>query len=336
MATLTETVSASANHDFLEAVIRMTGMEGVFSGPTQYTLLGPSDGTIFQFAQNLGYRGASEVGSFEHLIEVFRLFNGGAEDQTTFWTNYILGHRLDGMRTYNNDLIDGFTTAAGVSYNVPQSATGQMTDGNAATVDPSFVVGSDQGADNGRLHEINGFLMNFVLPDLRAPFVNLKIGNDYRNVYNVGRGDDFVAGRGGNDHVIAGRGNDVATGGWGRDKLLGNAGNDRLFGDAGSDKLFGGFGADTLTGGAGDDVLYGGRGADVFVMTDDGARDLLPDFRANIDKIDVRELGITSFDDISVSYSKGRIVVDLGEVRFTIFGNQRNMPDADDFLFAVA
>jgi Ca2+-binding RTX toxin-like protein len=73
--------------------------------------------------------------------------------------------------------------------------------------------------------------------------------------------------------------------------------NDFLVGFSGNDTLNGGFGNDELVGGAGKDQLIGGpggSGADTFTCTalsdsgiTAGTRDLIADFEAGIDKIDL-------------------------------------------------
>ena len=67
-----------------------------------------------------------------------------------------------------------------------------------------------------------------------------------------------------------------------------------LIGTSGGDTLRGGAGDDALTGGSANDQLYGGAGADVFVFTAAsdsrpgfGQRDLIWDFQAGIDEIDL-------------------------------------------------
>lgn len=75
---------------------------------------------------------------------------------------------------------------------------------------------------------------------------------------------------------------DVLNGGTGDDLLWGAAGNDTLHGGAGDDVLVGGLGADRLTGGA---------GADVFVLADEGLRDVITDFALGIDRIDISDWG---------------------------------------------
>ncbi|MFD2813977.1 M10 family metallopeptidase C-terminal domain-containing protein [Paracoccus aerius] len=68
----------------------------------------------------------------------------------------------------------------------------------------------------------------------------------------------------------------------------------------------GGTGRDTLVGGGGSDLIWGGAGADVFrfLKTSDSSRaapDLIHDFRANSDHLDLRALKLRYIDDAGFS-----------------------------------
>jgi Ca2+-binding RTX toxin-like protein len=92
----------------------------------------------------------------------------------------------------------------------------------------------------------------------------------------------------GNDSGI----HDVIGGGAGDDTLNGLSGNDVLRGDAGNDQLFGGAGNDQIVGGAGTDMLFGGEGADTFVLARGMNLDVLTDFEAGVDKLDLSAFGL--------------------------------------------
>jgi Ca2+-binding RTX toxin-like protein len=103
-----------------------------------------------------------------------------------------------------------------------------------------------------------------------------------------GAGDDLLRGNGGVDTL---------TGDGGNDRLEGGAGNDALDGGAGADTILGGQGSDTITGWQGRDVMTGGIGIDVFVFGDidhspaGATRDVITDFTAGLDRIDLSALG---------------------------------------------
>ena len=87
---------------------------------------------------------------------------------------------------------------------------------------------------------------------------------------------------------------DDLKGALGNDHLSGGLGNDTLTGGAGADTLIGGNGADDLRGGTGKDLLTGGSGADRFIFASaaeaglGGSRDVISDFGATGDKIDLQ------------------------------------------------
>ena len=85
-----------------------------------------------------------------------------------------------------------------------------------------------------------------------------------------------------------------------RTPLRGREGNDRLTGNSGADVLDGGDGRDRITGGLGQDTLTGGAGRDTFQFTrlqdsiSSGNRDVIADFVAGQDFVDLTSLGLTS------------------------------------------
>ena len=102
-----------------------------------------------------------------------------------------------------------------------------------------------------------------------------------------GSGDDRIVTGSGADAIEGGSGADRIEGGSGRDRLLGGSGNDRLEGGSGDDRLEGGSGNDRIDGGSGDDRLEGGSGADVFVFARGGGRDVVVDFRDDLDTLSI-------------------------------------------------
>jgi len=100
--------------------------------------------------------------------------------------------------------------------------------------------------------------------------------------------------------------------------MQGNAGNDRLDGGKGDDFLSGGDGDDTLIGGKGDDTMQSGDGADTFVFSGGGGQDVVLDFKAGEDLLQISRningLHIRTADDLAsrVSDDHGNAVIDLG------------------------
>ncbi|GLQ33762.1 hypothetical protein GCM10007939_00450 [Amylibacter marinus] len=116
-----------------------------------------------------------------------------------------------------------------------------------------------------------------------------------------GDGEDRLAGGAGDDKVLGGAGNDIVAGGDGKDFVTGGAGDDYLSGGAGNDKLVGGSGEDIIDAGAGDDHMWGGNwwkdgSSDTFVIAG-GGKDMIHDFEADADQIDLSAYGL-EFNDL--------------------------------------
>ncbi|MFP4450802.1 MAG: CAP domain-containing protein [Rhodosalinus sp.] len=123
-----------------------------------------------------------------------------------------------------------------------------------------------------------------------------------------GEGADLIGGGGGADQLFGGDHGDTLYGGDGADRIgagagadvaFGGAGDDTLRGGEGADRLYGGPDADRLEGGAGDDTLTGGGGADHFVFVTGTGNDVVRDFAAAGDLLDLAGLGtIAGFGDL--------------------------------------
>ncbi|WP_417673575.1 beta-propeller fold lactonase family protein [Pseudodonghicola sp.] len=226
------------------------------------------------------------------------------------------------------DTLSYESSRAGVTVNLQ---TGQAKGGDAqGDVFDSFenLVGSKFSntltGSNGS-NVIEGGAGNDTIDGLR--------GND---IIDAGAGADKVIGGAGKDRIVLGDGDDNAEGGSGNDKLFGDAGDDTLKGDAGNDVLDGGVGNDRLEGGLGNDKLIGGAGEDVFVFGDKHGTDVIEDFEANVDKIDLSGLtGFESFADVldHVFEFGGCTVIGSGVHTIQLVGVKLADLDADDFLF---
>lgn len=90
------------------------------------------------------------------------------------------------------------------------------------------------------------------------------------------------------DYEVGSRLGDLLIGGPLKDSLIGREGNDILMGGAGKDLLVGGLGRDVMTGGTGADVF------DFNLVKESGrtvaTRDVITDFRRDIDHIDLRTI----------------------------------------------
>lgn len=96
----------------------------------------------------------------------------------------------------------------------------------------------------------------------------------------------------------------LITGGKKADTLNGGAGNDTLNGNAGNDSIYGGAGNDTLT---------GGDGKDTFVFEANEGNDVITDYTAGKDKLQINS-------DFSVSVSGSNAVFTIGTGKVTLTG----------------
>ena len=153
-------------------------------------------------------------------------------------------------------------------------------------------------------------------------------------------GNDGVYGEGGKDRLVGGAGNDGLFGGSKADKLLGGVGNDTLKGEGGNDTLLAGGGADILDGGRGRDVLNGGKGADTFVFGKKYGKDVIQDFKNNVDTIVLDDalwrgdLSVREMLDKYASVVGDDIVLDFGKHELKIEDFTRIKALADDIDFA--
>lgn len=85
------------------------------------------------------------------------------------------------------------------------------------------------------------------------------------------------------------------------------------------------------------DLLVGGDGSDVFVFAKGSCRDVIGDFEAGIDRIDLSGYtGIATFDDVlSAAFAKkGNVVIDLyGDDRLVLKSVALDDLSAADFIF---
>lgn len=139
------------------------------------------------------------------------------------------------------------------------------------------------------------------------------LGDDF---LRGGAGNDLLLGDAGNDRLYGDEGLDSLKGGIGDDRLFGGAGKDSLVGNVGNDRLFGEIGNDFLSGGDGDDDLYGGGGKDKFEFNVGSGRDIIYDFKDNIDTLYIdRDFGFTSVAQVLdyASSSGGDSAIDLSK-----------------------
>lgn len=109
---------------------------------------------------------------------------------------------------------------------------------------------------------------------------------------------------------------DAATGG---QNISGGSGSDVLSGLGGNDILRGQNGNDILRDGAGRDTMFGGGGADIFVLAYDGEDDVIGDFVAGEDRIDLSGWPmLRSVSQPTMSMTSTGMVIEYGDERLVI------------------
>ena len=304
--------------DLLLNAVTTAGLADALGDPeAQLTVFAPNDDAFVGLAQTLGFHGDDEEGAFGFIVDALTLLGRG--DALPLLTDILTYHvapgEFDAAAVLTGDPI---TTLQGGTV----AADGlNLVDNDPGLPDP-MILTTDIEAGNGIVHVIDGVLQPIeVSAILGARGTDLKIGDDGRDKFFTGRGDDFVDGNGGNDKIFLGSGDDVGFGGEGRDLIFGGRGND------------------LIDGGAGRDNLIGGRGDDTFIFREGNDVDRIFDFYGG-DKIDISDLGYTSFDQIehmikSTGWWKTEIDFGNGD-EIELFGVRADRLDAHDFIFADA
>ncbi len=120
---------------------------------------------------------------------------------------------------------------------------------------------------------------------------------------------------------------------------VGNELNNRITGSASSNWLLGGAGNDVLNGRGGNDVLFGESGADIFVFERGTGGDVVGDFVAGTDRIDLSAYGFTSFAQVQAVLGEqdGTAFLTLGNGDMVVLnGVARATLSAGDFILASA
>jgi len=116
---------------------------------------------------------------------------------------------------------------------------------------------------------------------------------------------------------------------------VGNELANQLTGNGQGNYLLGGLGNDTIDGGAGNDVLFGEGGADIFVFEQGGGGDVIGDFQAGTDRIDVRYV-FSGFAAVEANLSQvgNTSALNLGNGDFIVLNGVANASlSAGDFIF---
>ncbi|GAB7528950.1 hypothetical protein PS3A_13590 [Pseudomonas sp. 3A(2025)] len=227
-------------------------------------------------AQATGGSGSDTLISIEHLI------GSAFADQLT---GNSANNRLEGGA--GNDTLDG---GAGADTMIGGGGNDiyHVRDSN------DTVIETDKTPSSGGLDTVYSYLSNYTLGAnvengriMSAAAANLT-GNELKNVFYAGQGNNVLNGGAGTDTVSYFFGTTgttgvsvslavttaQATGGSGSDtlisieNLIGSSFADKLTGNSENNNLTGGAGNDTLDGGAGWDTMVGGDGSDSYYVRD--------------------------------------------------------------------
>lgn len=165
-------------------------------------------------------------------------------------------------------------------------------------------------------------------------------GGDGDDNIKGGGGNDVLYGEDGNDYLKGGTRVDELYGGAGEDELIGNSFDDILDGGAGNDHLLAGGDNDRLTGGTGDDWLKGGSGNDIFAFDIDHGMDVIIDFDAEVDRIEISTAlanGLTAEAIASqgVAQANGNLVINFADddqIELRNFNDISALSDAIDIV----
>ncbi len=153
-----------------------------------------------------------------------------------------------------------------------------------------------------------------------------------------GDGDDFLTVDGGKDTVRGGEGDDLVLADTGNDMVFGGAGDDAVFSGAGNDDVDGGDGSDFLALSGGNDTAIGGGGKDTFAFKNNSGDDVVRDFQAGKDILDLsRARDIDDFSDLIANHVddvRGDLIIAVsGSSDVTLEGVQIVDLNEGDFIF---
>ena len=250
------------------------------------------------------------------------------------WSNW-LGVRVTGS-SFNDTL-----TGASVSSDIDGAGGNDILVGRFAGDRIHGGAGDDTvggGDGNDTLYGDEGH--DYLLGDQDN---DLLYGGAGRDTLVGGLGDDELfagnyadnlEGNEGFDTLHAGKGNDTVSGGNGDDLIYASFGNDWILGDDGDDEIRGERGKDTIDGGDGNDTLYGGAGSDVFEFSANHGDDHIGGFKTRgQDKIDLTDIGLSGFGDLTLTADGNNTIVDTGEGTITLWNVAVTDVSAGDFLF---
>ncbi|ACO79521.1 Secreted mannuronan C5-epimerase [Azotobacter vinelandii CA] len=233
------------------------------------------EGVQIKMAHDVTLQNAEIYGNGLYGVRVY-----GAED-VQILDNYIHDNSQSG--SYAEILLQSYDDTAGVSGNF-YTTTGTWIEGNTIVGSANSTYGIQERADGT---DYSSLYANSVS--------NVQSGSV--RLYGTNSVVSDLPGTGQQATLEGTTGNDTLTGSDAHETLLGLDGDDRLNGGAGNDILDGGAGRDNLTGGAGADLFRVSARTDSYRTDSASFNDLITDFDADEDSIDLSALGFTGLGD---------------------------------------
>jgi Ca2+-binding RTX toxin-like protein len=270
--------------DGLSGIYTYQWQQGALGGAGTFTNVAGATGSAFTPLQTQTNRRLRVVVSFVDL-------HGTTQTLTSLQTTSVVGDLYPGVGDNNA----GVNVLAGTTGD--DMYFGGLSNDNLSTGTGNDLVSGDEGDDtistgngddtirysgvNGGFDSVNGGIgVDTITAMADGTLIGLSAIAAIETVTSGGFTGVGVVGTGGNNTLNFG-----AVTLTGIVSIDGGAGIDTITGSAGNDVIIGGSGNDTLTGGAGADTFRYGAGA--------GA-DRINDFVIGTDRIDLRDLGVTS------------------------------------------
>lgn len=280
--TLLTDVVCLASHDTSAGCIVLAASQGQ-TGLTSYCL--NTDTGDMKPADSLGIRDGLgllpklvDLQTFSAFGECYALVASSSSNGTASALSVIRVGQ-DGKLTATDHLLDTVETRFGAVQSLSVTESGDQ-----AFV---FASGGDDGLSmfrllpNGRLLLIDTLLHGEVAPlENVSALGSARLGNELQVV-----AASETSGISQFSFSLEDQGN-ILRAQKGGQSLTGSGKGDILFGGKGNDSLAGASGDDTIQDGPGTDTLTGGDGIDTFVLEEDGARDVITDFRPGTDRLD--------------------------------------------------
>ncbi len=306
----------TGNHDLIAAGATLSLFSGLFE-------MG------FDYAANWGIGSWIGNGTNSSTVE-----NGQISYAPYFEAYRLMSESLIGTFQIETSLMDEGSTSTYAAYAFEDDAKGVIfLSANGAEVVGQRIEFSNFGAvshvwveritDTGTIRENIDFSNGYLEISLSAfEVVRIIVAKA-----DPGTGYLHLWGNETQDTLVGGNSDDLIEGNMGNDILFGGHGNDSLFGGDGDDRVNGGDGADIVQGGVGENLLTGGSGADEFIFASLTAHDIITDFEAGIDKIDLTSLTMLaeffsfSLNGSFVGLSKCFAYNEIGTVKFDAVQN---------------